>query len=147
MVAARDKLTTKFSGSVFYHVLESEDVSASEEVQDRNFRDLRQHISASYYVHVIFDLFSFVHHPERFVHFNNAWYMPEVDNAEEETMLGVFPPDYYIEPNLFLYDIEDILQGKHLCFNREVVRQQFENFMSENEAEKYFHSYFVSSES
>lgn len=115
MVVSRAKLSTRFSGSVFYHVLETEELSASEEVVDRNFRDMIYPlIPATIYVHCVFDLIGRVTHPERFLINDNMWYLPEAGNMEEEIMLGVHPLEFYHPSDIELFTVQEICNGAHL---------------------------------
>jgi len=146
VAAARNKLSTKFGGSVFYHVLESNDITAAEEVQDRNFRDLRYfRIPASRYVHTLLYTYCEVSHPERFLIFMNMWYMPEADNLVEEQMLGAFSPEYYLEPDLTKFTTDQIIEGVHLTFNEAYIDWRYETMLSlYADDDRFFKSYFSS---
>lgn len=144
MVAARNKLSTKFDNSVFYHALGPDPASASEEVHERNFRDLRYvDCPANYYVHVLFDLFVCLEYPLQFLVFAHMCYLPEADNLEEERMLGVFSPDYYIEPNVLYYSFAEVVRGDHLIFDENMIHEEYAAFISNGtyEHESYFHSF------
>jgi hypothetical protein len=145
MVAARNKLSTKYDGSVFYHVLENEetDTSAVEETHERNFRDLSKvNIDARMYVHHMLYLFSFIQPLERFLIFKNPWHLPEVDNIEEERMLEVFSPHYYYEPNVQLYSYDEMINGEHFIFNLALIEAEYKSFL-DDENEAFLQSFFI----
>lgn len=149
MVAQRNKLSTRFDGSVFYHILENENaMSASEEVHERNFRDLCYvDVRANEYVHELIGIkMNNVIHPHRFLIFWTILYMPLVDDLHEETMLGVFSPYYYIQPDLRYYSFNDVMNGNHIHLNYDLINNEYNSMMSSvswND-EIYYRSYFTS---
>ena len=145
MVQARNKLSTKYGGSVFYHILETE-IPASEEVTDRNFRDLRfPYINAMVYVHYVFQVYGAIYYPQRFLTFNSMLYMPEVDNEREEQMLGVYSPDFYHEPDLSYFTLSERYEGYHLIPNEEAINEAYDYFASHpsRNDDANFQSFFV----
>jgi hypothetical protein len=143
MVTARNKLSTKYDGSVFYHVLENEDTTAVEETHERNFRDLTHvKIDARMYVHHMLYLFSFIQPLERFLVFVNPWHLPEVDNIEEERMLEVFSPHYYYEPNVLLYSYDEVINGEHFIFNQALIEAEYKSFLGDKN-QAFFQSFFI----
>lgn len=134
MVAAKDKLATYSGSSVFYRVLETEGISAAEEVADRNFRDMVYPIvPATYYVHSIFYVSNTVSHPGRFLINNNLWYLPEAGNAIEEKMLGVFPQHFYHPENTELFSNQELVNGKHLRLNKYyIIHKYFSHSADDN---------------
>lgn len=137
MVSAREKLTSRFSGSVFNHVLETQGATAVEEVHERNFRDIRYTtVPAFWYVHCLFEVLNSVTHEThslRFLISDNMWYLPEVGNEEEERMLGIFPIHFYFQPDLRNFSMQQLYNGAHLRKNKNYMKWKYFNCPSEDE--------------
>lgn len=137
MVASRGKLTGIFENSVFYHVLETEGITAVEEVHDRNFRDMMfPLIAANVYVHVMFYTCVHISHPERFLVSQDIWYLPESGNQEEERMLGVYPQHFYfVSKDINQLEMHELLDGRHLLRNHVYLKWKRSPYTDE---EKFF---------
>lgn len=120
---SRERLSNRHGSSVFYHVLEGEggESSASDELQDWNFRGLVcVSAPAWWFVHLIVTYgFPFLTSINRFLPLFHLTYMPECGNWGEEGMLGVLPPHYYCEVTPDLYSDRELVQGDHLIFSEQ----------------------------
>ena len=152
MAAARSKLSTKFDGSVFYHILENEDIeeehqtSPEEQVQDRNFRDLiHAFVDAAWYVHCLVNFkITFAPHPSQYLVFEHFGYMPLVDDELEETMLGVFHPDFYLTPDFEKLTRDQIYNGYHLQFDETYINKCYKEYKEKTAVdEDFWNSYYV----
>lgn len=115
MVCGRVKLTTRGGGSVFKHLLATEEESAEEVVHEYNFRSWKfiYHTDTSLVAHVVMngcypsDLL--------FPVFYDFFMLPYAGNVAEEMIMGIEHPDRYIDLTDFQYfSLEDLLQGRHL---------------------------------
>jgi hypothetical protein len=87
----RESHCTRHGSPVFHHVLQNNpERSIEEEVQERNFRDLRDFQMPAWLVVLNLSKYGYhqINEENRFLISNHMWFMPEADNVDEEIMLG-----------------------------------------------------------